>query len=77
MTMASGRLIYAATTGTLSSVAFTGGVPTGTTTVHDTTSWQSRGLFVLNLPPDSGRTGACTTPVRASPFRYPAPGPPL
>ena len=50
MTMASGRLIYATTTGTLSSVAFTGGVPTGTATVHDTTSWQSRGLFVLNLP---------------------------
>jgi hypothetical protein len=49
MTMASGRLIYA-TTGTLSSVAFTGGAPTGTATVHDTTSWQSRGLFVLNLP---------------------------
>ena len=50
MTMASGRLIYATTTGTLSSVAFTGGAPTGTATVHDTTSWQSRGLFVLNLP---------------------------
>ena len=50
MTLASGRLIYATSTGTLSSVAFTGGTPTGTATVHATSSWQSRGLFVLNLP---------------------------
>ena len=47
MTMASGRLVYATTTGTLSAVDFTAGVPTGTATVLDTQSWQSRGLFVL------------------------------
>jgi hypothetical protein len=50
MSLASGRLIYATTTGTLSSVAFTAGTPTGTATIHNTGSWQSRGLFVLNLP---------------------------
>jgi hypothetical protein len=54
MTMASGRLVYATTTGTLNAVDFSGGVPTGTTTVIsgpalDGQSWQSRGLFVLNL----------------------------
>jgi hypothetical protein len=55
MTMASGRLVYATTTGTLNAVDFTAGVPTGTATVIsgpavDGQSWQSRGLFVLNLP---------------------------
>jgi hypothetical protein len=55
MTMASGRLVYATTTGTLNAVDFTGGVPTGTTTTIsgpaiDGQSWQSRALFVLNLP---------------------------
>ncbi|HEY7606016.1 MAG TPA: hypothetical protein VID07_04450 [Actinomycetes bacterium] len=55
MTMASGRLVYATTTGTLSAIDFTAGVPTGTATVLsgpavDGQSWQSRGLFVLNLP---------------------------
>ena len=55
MTMASGRLAYATTTGTLSVLDFAGGVPTGTATVLsgpavDGQSWQSRGLFVLNLP---------------------------
>ena len=55
MTMASGRLIYATTTGTPNAVAFTAGVPTGTATVIsgpavDGQTWQSRGLFVLNLP---------------------------
>jgi hypothetical protein len=53
MTMASGRLIYASTTGTLSAVDFTAGVPTGTPTTLsgpalDGQSWQSRALFVLN-----------------------------
>jgi hypothetical protein len=55
MTMASGRLVYATTTGTLNAIGFTAGVPTGSTTVLsgpavDGQSWQSRGLFVLNLP---------------------------
>jgi hypothetical protein len=55
MTMASGRLVYATTTGTLSAVDFTAGVPTGSATVIsgpavDGQSWQSRALFVLNLP---------------------------
>jgi hypothetical protein len=55
MTMASGRLVYATTTGTLNAVDFTAGVPTGSATVVsgpavDGQSWQSRGLFVLNLP---------------------------
>ena len=54
MTMASGRLVYATTTGTLSAVDFTGGLPTGTATTLsgpaiDGQSWQSRALFVLNL----------------------------
>jgi hypothetical protein len=54
MTMASGRLVYA-TTGTLSTVDFANGVPTGPTTVVsgptvDGHTWQSRGQFVLNLP---------------------------
>jgi hypothetical protein len=52
LTMASGRLYYATTTGTLSAVDFTGGLPTGSTTVLsgpdvDGQTWQSRGLFVL------------------------------
>ncbi|HTE70292.1 MAG TPA: hypothetical protein VK942_16300 [Actinomycetes bacterium] len=52
LTMASGRLYYATTTGTLSAVDFTGGLPTGATTVLsgpdvDGQTWQSRGLFVL------------------------------
>jgi hypothetical protein len=51
MTMASGRLVYA-TTGTLATVDFSGGLPTGSATVLsglivDGQSWQSRGLFVL------------------------------
>jgi hypothetical protein len=55
MTMASGRLVYATTTGALSTVDFSAGLPTGSTTVLsgpavDGQSWQSRGLFVLNLP---------------------------
>ena len=53
LTMASGRLLYATTTGTLSTVDFSGGLPTGIpTTVGGPTldgqSWQSRALFVLN-----------------------------
>jgi hypothetical protein len=55
MTMASGRLLYATTTGTLSAVAFTNGLPTGSATsvsgpAIDGQTWQSRGLLVLNLP---------------------------
>jgi hypothetical protein len=55
LAMASGRLLYATTTGTLSTVDFSGGLPTGTpTTVGGPTldgqSWQSRALFVLNSP---------------------------
>jgi hypothetical protein len=51
MTMASGRLYYASTTGTLSAVGFTDGLPTGTATVVsgpavDGQTWQSRALFV-------------------------------
>jgi hypothetical protein len=51
-TLPSGRLLYAAATGTLSTVAFSGGLPTGTATVVsgaaiDGQTWQSRGLFVL------------------------------
>jgi hypothetical protein len=54
MTMASGRLVYATTTGTLSTVDFSAGLPLGSATVVsgpavDGQSWQSRGLFVLNL----------------------------
>jgi hypothetical protein len=53
MTMASGRLTYATTTGTLSTVDFSGGLPAGPATALsgptvDGRSWQSRGLFVLN-----------------------------
>ncbi|HEV8424241.1 MAG TPA: hypothetical protein VGS14_03490 [Actinomycetes bacterium] len=52
LTIASGRLYYATTTGTLSAVDFTDGLPTGSATVVsgpavDGQSWQSRGLFVL------------------------------
>jgi hypothetical protein len=52
LTMASGRLYYATTTGTLSAVEFTDGLPTGSATVLsgpgvDGQTWQSRGLFVL------------------------------
>ena len=52
LAMASGRLYYATTAGTLSAVDFTGGLPTGSTTVLsgpdvDGQTWQSRGLFVL------------------------------
>ena len=52
LTMASGRLVYATTTGNLSAVDFTSGVPTGAATLLsgpavDGQSWQSRGLFVL------------------------------
>jgi hypothetical protein len=55
LTMASGRLLYATTTGTLSALDFTNGLPTGTATTIsgpaiDGQSWQSRALFVLNLP---------------------------
>ena len=53
MTMASGRLLYASSTGTLSAVDFSAGLPTGPATVvsgpaTDGQSWQSRALFVLN-----------------------------
>jgi hypothetical protein len=56
MTMASGRLFTATTTtGTLTAVDFSGGLPTGVATTIsgptiDGQTWQSRGLFVLNLP---------------------------
>jgi hypothetical protein len=55
MTMTSGCLLYATTTGTLSAVDFSGGLPSGTTAVLsgpaiDGQTWQSRGLLVLNLP---------------------------
>jgi hypothetical protein len=55
MTMASGRLLYATSTGTLSALDFSGGLPTGTSTTLsgpaiDGRSWQSRALFVLSLP---------------------------
>jgi hypothetical protein len=55
MTMVSGRLVYATTIGALSAVDFSSGLPTGSATVVsgpavDGQSWQSRGLFVLNLP---------------------------
>jgi hypothetical protein len=68
MTMASGRLLYASSTGALSAVDFSGGLPTGPATVvsgpaTDGQSWQSRALFVLN-------PGQLT-------FRYPAPHQPL
>jgi hypothetical protein len=53
MTVASGRLLYATTSGTLSAVDFPSGLPTGTPTAVsgpavDGRSWQSRALFVLN-----------------------------
>jgi hypothetical protein len=53
MTMASGRLLYASSTGTLSAVDFSGGLPTGPATVVSGPatggqSWQSRALLVLN-----------------------------
>jgi hypothetical protein len=63
--------VAATTTGTLSAIDFTGGVPTGAATVLsgpavDGQSWQPRGLPVLNLhltaselrpaPPGAGRT---------------------
>ena len=52
LAMASGRLYYATTAGTLSAVDFTDGLPTGSATVLsgpdvDGQTWQSRGLFVL------------------------------
>jgi hypothetical protein len=55
MTMASGHLLYATTTGALSTVDFPAGLPTGPSTVMsgppaDGRSWQSRALFVLNPP---------------------------
>ena len=78
MTMASGRLIYATTTGTLSAVAFTGGVPTGTATVlrpHLRRPGSPEACSSSTSPPDNRTHKARTTPVRASPFRYPAPGP--
>jgi hypothetical protein len=53
--MASGRLFYATTTGALSTVDFSGGLPTGNASLVsgpavDGQTWQSRGLFVPNLP---------------------------
>ena len=50
MTMASGRLVYATITGTLATVDFSGGLPTGSATVLsgpavDGRSWQSRGFL--------------------------------
>jgi hypothetical protein len=55
LTMASGRLFYATTTGTLSALDFSAGLPTGTATPIsgpdiDGQTWQSTALFVLNLP---------------------------
>jgi hypothetical protein len=53
MTMASGHLLYATTTGALSTVDFPAGLPTGPSTVVSGPppagrSWQSRALFVLD-----------------------------
>jgi hypothetical protein len=66
MTMASGRLTYATTTGTLSAVDVSGGLPTGSATVLsgpavDGQSWQSR---------------SCSS-SEGHPVRYPAPRRPL
>jgi hypothetical protein len=71
MTMASGRLLYATTSGTLSTVDFSGGLPNGTPTTIggptlDGRAWQSRALSVLTRPPEGSRP-ARTLPVRAGP----------
>jgi hypothetical protein len=52
MTMASGRLVYATTTGTPSAVDFANGPPhrrryRSQRPGHRRPAWQSRGLFVL------------------------------
>jgi len=79
MTMASGRLGYATTTGNLSAVDFTNGVPTGAATVLsgpavDGQSWQSRGAV---RPLSASRSGPHPGGCGPDPFRYPAPRQPL
>ena len=80
MTMASGRLLYATTSGTLSTVDFSGGLPNGTPTTIggptlDGRAWQSRALSVLTRPPEGSRPAR--TRCGPDPFRYPAPRQPL
>ena len=72
MTMASGRLVYATTTGTLSTVDFTGGSPTGAATVLsgpavDGQSWQSRACSSSTSPRNRPGPRPAPTWVRAGP----------
>jgi hypothetical protein len=81
MTMASGRLVYATTTGTLSAIDFTGG-PSGTATVlsgppSTASPGSPGGCSSSTSPPDSLRAPARTTRCGPDPFRYPAPRRPL
>ena len=72
MTMASGRLLYATSTGTLSAVDFSGGLPSGTTTVLSGPAIDGQDLAV----PRPARPQPPHLTVRG-PSRYPAPHQPL
>jgi hypothetical protein len=61
MTLASGKLIYALTDGRLYRVDWDGTKPTGSPTqISSATTWQSRGMFVFDPPPQD--TTPPTTP---------------
>ena len=77
MTMASGRLIYGTTTGTLSAVDFTAGVPTRPPASSAPGFGTPEACCSSTSPPDPSRHRPAPPRCGPDPFRYPAPHPPL
>jgi hypothetical protein len=79
MTMASGRLVYATTTGTLSAVDFANGLPPPAPPPFSAARPSTASLAVQGVvrPLTANRSGPHPGGCGPDPFRYPAPRRPL